>query len=73
MRQLAPRLDILPEAQRAFWQALAPLRPSGFVLYGGTAVALLLGHRTSLDFDFFTERHIAHDDLQAEFPFIRKL
>lgn len=27
----------------------------GFVLYGGTAVALYCGHRESKDFDFFTE------------------
>ena len=32
----APRLDILPPAQRALWPELAAV-PRSFVLYGGTA------------------------------------
>ena len=47
-----PRLDILPAPQRRLWEELASL-PKEFVLYGGTAVALHLGHRESVDFDFF--------------------
>ena len=39
--------------QRQLWPELAKL-PGGFVLYGGTAIALRLGHRVSIDFDFFT-------------------
>jgi hypothetical protein len=35
------------------WQEL-PQTPPGFVLYGGTAMALRLGHRQSQDFDFFS-------------------
>jgi hypothetical protein len=31
---------------------LAKLRNERFVLYGGTAIALYLGHRESVDFDF---------------------
>ncbi len=27
----------------------------GFVLYGGTAIALRLAHRPSVDFDFFND------------------
>lgn len=46
--------DILPEAQKELWsQHLAKGLP-GWVLYGGTALALRLGHRTSVDFDFFS-------------------
>ncbi len=30
----------------------------GFALYGGTAIALRLGHRTSVDFDFFNDRRL---------------
>ena len=30
----------------------------GFVLYGGTALALRLGHRESIDFDFFAGHHV---------------
>ncbi len=48
-----PRLDILPLSQRRLWDELGEL-PEEFVLYGGTAIALHLGHRQSVDFDFFT-------------------
>ena len=52
-----PRLDVLPEAQRAVWPALAGI-PDSFVLYGGTALALRLGHRASVDFNFFSSEPI---------------
>ena len=48
----SPRLDILPDAQRRLWPELAQT-PEDFTLYGGTAIALRLGHRQSVDFDFF--------------------
>ena len=51
----SPKLNILPEPQRALWKELAAT-PKQFVLYGGTALALRLGHRVSEDFDFFTNR-----------------
>jgi hypothetical protein len=50
---LEPKLDILPAAQKEIWASLAPAPHLNFVLYGGTAIALQLGHRESLDFDFF--------------------
>lgn len=50
-----PRLDILPEAQRVLVPQLGATADLGFVLYGGTAIALHLGHRQSVDFDFFSE------------------
>jgi hypothetical protein len=50
-----PRLDVLPAPQRRLWDELVAV-PREFVLYGGTALALQLGHRQSLDFDFFGER-----------------
>lgn len=46
-------MDILPEAQREVWDRLG-LTPGDFVLYGGTALALRLGHRESIDLDFFS-------------------
>jgi hypothetical protein len=49
------RLDIPPPPQRRLWDELAAI-PSGFVLYDGTALALRLGHRQSVDFDFFDRR-----------------
>jgi hypothetical protein len=45
-------LTILPAAQRRLWAELSSI-PNDFVLYGGTAIALQLGHRQSVDFDFF--------------------
>jgi Nucleotidyl transferase AbiEii toxin, Type IV TA system len=49
----SPRLEILPAAQRRLWPELAET-PADFTLYGGTAIALRLAHRQSVDFDFFT-------------------
>lgn len=46
-------MNVLPPAQRRLWLELGSI-PERFVLYGGTAIALQLGHRTSIDFDFFT-------------------
>lgn len=52
-QSFTPRLDILPAAQVTLWQELGEEIPSTFTLYGGTALALQLGHRQSIDFDFF--------------------
>jgi hypothetical protein len=52
-----PHFEILPPPQRALWPELAEI-PGHFVLYGGTALALRLGHRQSLEFDFFTSRDV---------------
>jgi hypothetical protein len=70
-------LDILPGDQRALWDRRLQAGFPGWVLYGGTALALRLGHRTSIDFDFFSadtlvplafrDRHaLAGDILQAD-------
>lgn len=50
---ITPGLEILPPAQRDLWNLLGDI-PEDFVLYGGTALALRLGHRESVDFDFFS-------------------
>ncbi len=63
--------NLLPPAQRELWPLLAPSVRLGLVLYGGTAAALRLGHRTSLDFDFFTERPIDPVDIERQFEFIK--
>jgi hypothetical protein len=47
-------VHILPEAQKKLWPLLSPCKDLGFCLYGGTAVSLHLGHRISVDFDFFS-------------------
>ena len=49
-------LNILSEAQRELWKGLEPVSKMGFTLYGGTALALQLNHRCSLDFDFFSSK-----------------
>jgi hypothetical protein len=46
--------DALGRTQRAVLKSLAPFaRDHGFYLGGGTALALQLGHRRSVDFDWF--------------------
>lgn len=50
-------LEILPLTQRELWNRLSTL-PDGFALYGGTAIALQLGHRHSVDFDFFARQPV---------------
>lgn len=67
-----PRLDILPAAQRQVWPALSHASRLGFVLYGGTAIALRLGHRPSIDFDFFTDRTLNKGELYEAFPFLHR-
>ncbi|MCB2261700.1 MAG: nucleotidyl transferase AbiEii/AbiGii toxin family protein [Candidatus Thiosymbion ectosymbiont of Robbea hypermnestra] len=64
-----PHLDILPLSQRRLWRELSSV-PEEFTLYGGTAIALQLGHRTSLDFDFFSTVSFAPDRLYASLPFL---
>lgn len=64
-----PALGILPPNQRALWDSLGAARKLGFVLYGGTAISLRLGHRVSVDFDFFSDRPFEHSDLLAALPF----
>jgi hypothetical protein len=64
-----PRLDILPPAQRRLWDELAAV-PGEFVLYGGTAIALHLGHRQSVDFDFFGDRPLDPQRLAPSIPFL---
>lgn len=72
MDRFKPRLSILPAAQRRLWPALGGASELGFVLYGGTAIALRLGHRTSVDFDFFSERDLDRRALGARLRFVRR-
>lgn len=65
LARFEPDLDTLPEPQRALWPRLSGLPPDA-VLYGGTALALRLGHRTSLDFDLFLPRSFAPGDMARE-------
>ncbi len=58
-----PRLDILPTAQRRLWPELAAI-PRRYVLYGGTALALRVAHRVSVDFDLFAHDPLDHAELE---------
>jgi len=66
----SPRLNILPSSQRALWKELKAT-PKHFVLYGGTALALRLGHRVSEDLDFFTNASFDPQDLADRIPYLR--
>ena len=63
------RLDILPPAQLALWPEL-DATPEHFTLYGGTALALRLGHRNSVDFDFFSDAAFDTDTLARGVPYL---
>jgi len=69
MRTFLPHLDTLPLPQKRLWPSLGQV-PKHFVLYGGTAIALRLGHRTSVDFDFFTSESFAPDKLLGSLPLL---
>lgn len=65
-----PKLEILPPAQRALWEELHGT-PASFVLYGGTGLSLRLGHRSSIDFDFFSSDSFSPDVLQNTIFYLR--
>jgi hypothetical protein len=62
------RLEVLPAPQREFWDEEASHIPPDWVLYGGTAIALRLGHRQSVDFDFFSNGAVDYAALAAALP-----
>ena len=70
VKTFIPRIDAMPPAQQAVWRRLGPTVGLGFVLYGGTAAALLLGHRKSIDFDFFTDKQLDKALLRRSLPFL---
>ena len=68
---IEPKIEILPKPQQEIWPLLAPAPKLAFVLYGGTAVGLHLGHRQSVDFDFFRSEPLDKKELAASFGFMR--
>lgn len=64
-------LNILPPAQLKLWSLLKDI-PNEFILYGGTAVALQLGHRISIDFDFFSDLPLNKEKLITQFSLLQK-
>ena len=67
----APNFDSLPVPQRALWPELAAT-PERFTLYGGTGLALRLGHRASVDFDFFSNISFDPEQLAAQIPYLKE-
>jgi len=69
---LDPEVAILPDLQAALWPLLGDV-PEPFVLYGGTGLALRLGHRTSVDFDFFSAAPFVPTDLLQELGWLGRV
>lgn len=69
MNTFKPDMDILPQSQKKLWPKLKDVQELGYVLYGGTAIALRLGHRESVDFDFFSDKPLNKQLLQEKFDF----
>ncbi len=63
-------MDVLPPGQQRLWPLLQPALNLGFTLYGGTAIALRLGHRQSVDFDFFSDQPLDRQAIGAAMPFV---
>ena len=63
--------DILDINQKNVLKRLGFLKKYGFYLAGGTALSLQIGHRTSVDLDFFSPEHfdsnLLFTDLENEF------
>ncbi len=66
MSSFKPHMEILSKAQKKIWPVLGWTKANGFVLYGGTAIALWCGHRASIDFDFFTDKQLNHTMIHQE-------
>jgi hypothetical protein len=67
---LVPNLSMLPPPQLRLWPELGAT-PQWFTLYGGTALTLRLGHRTSVDFDFFSNEPFDPERLASTLPYLK--
>jgi hypothetical protein len=70
MKHFSPHLEILPAPQRALWKELSEVSGE-FVLYGGTALALHLAHRNSLDLDLFGSRALDLSQIEQGISFLK--
>ena len=62
-------ISVLPEPRRRLWEMLDGT-PSVFAPCGGAALALRLGHRQSVDFDFFSRDVFQPDSLRRNIPYL---
>ncbi|MBI5047920.1 MAG: nucleotidyl transferase AbiEii/AbiGii toxin family protein [Deltaproteobacteria bacterium] len=58
---------LLPQGQKLLGVLKGITHKYNFVLAGGTALALQIGHRISVDLDFFSEKSFSTDALYREF------
>lgn len=65
-----PDLAVLPPSQLRLWPEL-DATPDHFTLYGDTTLALRLGHRTSVDFDFFSNQSFDPGQLLRTVPYLK--
>jgi len=63
------QFNVLPRPQQLLWDELSDTPPE-FILYGGTAIALQVGHRESIDFDFFTHQSFEPDELYESIRYL---
>ena len=63
--------NILTKGQARVFPKLGFVKEKGFYLAGGTGLALQLGHRTSVDFDFYSQSHFDapqfYQEIEKEF------
>jgi len=71
MRHFKPKIETLPQSQQILWEELYHT-PKHFTLYGGTALALRLGHRKSVDFDFFSAAPLEGSNLIKTIPYLEE-
>jgi len=69
MAIFVPNLTIFPQPQLRLWPEL-DATPAHFTLYAGTALALRLGHRSSIDLDFFSNQPFDPDQLSQYIPYL---
>src|SRR5689334_5327338 len=66
--------EILPEPTRSLFDVLSRYPwISDFYLAGGTGLALQLGHRTSVDLDFFNEKQLTESELMSQLSALGEL
>lgn len=65
-------LNILNKNQALVFPQLAFLKEEKFYLAGGTALALQIGHRTSVDFDFYSQQHFNASSLYKKIESVFK-
>ena len=70
MEAVPNRPSFMDPPMKALWQRMTPL-PGDLRLYGGTALALHLDHRSSTAFDFATPAPVVDLEFVAELPWMR--